>query len=123
MGAESLRWNIKEENLCVWSWNLENGTIGLTENWHRFLGFDHSGESNSAWFNSLLHPDDLPRVLNFLEHHLSGQTSAAPFCFRLKHKNNGYLYFESRGAVVLRDPAGLPGHVIWACEKINQVEQ
>lgn len=118
MAAESLHWNITDKNFCVWDWNLQSGTVGLSDNWHRFLGFSQPAVSNREWFNSVLHPEDLARVLSYLEDHITGEGWQGPFYFRLRHKDQNYLYFESKGAVVLKDPAGLPGHVIWACEKL-----
>lgn len=123
MAAESLHWNIDDENFCVWDWNLQSGTVGLSENWRSFLGFGQAGVSNSEWFNSVLHPEDLPRVLSYLEDHITGEAWHGPFYFRLRHKDQNYLYFESKGAVVLKDPAGLPGHVIWACGRMSQGQQ
>lgn len=120
MITEKFAWSINDHQFCVWSWNLENGTVGLSGNWRSFLGFEEELSSNKEWFHSVLHPEDLPKILTYFEEQLTGAGNQEPFYFRLRHKNQHYLYFESKGSVVIQDPKGLPGHLIWGCEKVAQ---
>lgn len=120
MMKESLYWDVGNQKFCLWDWNLETGTVGLSENWIEMLGFSlEEYLPNVQWFNSRLHPEDLEKVIASLERHLFGDDSEEGFSFRLKSKDNIYLSFESKGMIVLQDPKGRPGHVIWASEWVE----
>lgn len=115
MKKESVYWDVEDKNFCIWDWNLESGTIGLSSNWLNILGLDeHEYVPTSEWFNCLVHPDDLPIVLFKLEKNLTAAQDNEKFFFRLRHKHFGYLDFQSQGIIVLQKPDGSPGHVIWA---------
>lgn len=117
MMNDSLNWDFADENFCLWDWNLETGTIGLSTNWLKILGVEiEEFEPSSSWFNALIHPDDLGTVLYQLESHLAGLQGHSEFSFRLKNRNNHWVSFDSRGMIVLQTPDGGPGHVIWASE-------
>lgn len=117
MITESLNWDVSDENFCLWDWNLETGTIGLSTNWLRILGIDiDEYQPSSGWFNALIHPEDLSTVLYQLESHLAGIQNQNDFSFRLRNKQNGWINFVSKGMLVLQTPEGAPGHVIWASE-------
>ena len=123
MMKESLSWDLGDKRFCLWDWNLETGTVGLSNNWISLLGFTFDEYlPSSQWFNSLIHPDDITKVIFNLEGHLSGAFADEEFSFRLKCKDDSYLRFESKGMVVLQDPEGRPGHVIWASKLVDSVE-
>ena len=122
MNTEALNWDVADENFCLWDWNLETGTIGLSTNWLRILGIDvDEYQPSSSWFNALIHPDDLKLVLYQLESHLAGLEEQIEFSFRLKNKHNQWVNFNSKGILVLQTPEGAPGHVIWASEHKEQI--
>lgn len=117
MMTEALNWDMSNENFCLWDWNLETGTIGLSTNWLKILGLAvDEYQPSSSWFNALIHPDDLKQVLYQLESHLSGLDEQIEFSFRLKDNRNQWVKFVSKGIIVLQAPDGAPGHVIWASE-------
>jgi hypothetical protein len=120
MNETSISWDLENQNFCLWDWNLESGTIGLSSNWLHILGFElNEFTPTSGWFHQLVHPEDLPLILFQLEKRLSAGRETDSFSFRLRHKEHGYLNFESQGMVVLLKPDGSPGHVIWGSEWIN----
>lgn len=117
MITESLNWDVADENFCLWDWNLETGTIGLSTNWLRILGIEvDEYQPSSSWFNARIHPEDINLVLYQLESHLAGMQDQLSFSFRLKNKQDHWVQFESKGIIVLQAPDGAPGHVIWASE-------
>lgn len=124
MNQESLCWDVTNENLCIWDWNLETGAIGVSSNWLRILGMQPSEYNpTSQWFNKLIHPEDLPLVLFNLESNLSMARDQDQFHFRLKRKDGRYMNFRSQGIIVLQQPDGQPGHVIWASEYVCYLDQ
>lgn len=110
-------WDVSNSKFCLWDWNLETGSVGLSKNWIELLGYSLDEYlPNVQWFNSRLHPQDLEKVLSSLENHLVGLDSEDDFHFRLKNKTNHYVSFKSKGMIVIQDPSGKPGHVIWGSE-------
>jgi PAS domain S-box-containing protein len=81
----------------------------IAPRFYSLLGYDESEfELNSAWWNSLVHPEDQPRRAQVIQAHLSQST---PFDveYRLRKKNGEWLWVRARGvASPERDAQGRP---------------
>jgi hypothetical protein len=62
------------------------------------------GPSTSEYLR-LVHPDDLPMVLNRVQAHVDGNTPAYVAEFRMRHKDGGYRQMAAHG-VAVRDAGG-----------------
>ncbi|MEM9263651.1 MAG: response regulator, partial [Pseudomonadota bacterium] len=68
------------------------------------LGEEVKDDAGFEWWESRVHPDDLPHVKEKLENHMqSGATYDVQY--RMRHANGTYLWWQSRG-VAIRDGNG-----------------
>ncbi len=92
----------------IWDWNLVTGEHYTSPRWKSMLGYiDEDLQSQQAEFESLVHPDDLPRVRQATQDCLKGVIPTYAVEMRMRHKDGTYRWILSR-AKVLRDTAGLP---------------
>ncbi len=92
----------------LWDWNIESDKIYLNPRWYTMLGYDYL-EFPGTFENwkALCHPDDKDRVAAAIKDHLREGT---PFSveFRMKTKNDKWLWILSRGRAVEFDAQGNP---------------
>ncbi len=107
----------------VWDRNLVSGEVYFGENWHRTLGYADGDEIGGETFESLLHPDDRPRVLALREAHVRGKTDRYEAEFRIRNKAGGWQWMLSRGQAVVRDGRGRALRVIGTHTDITRLKQ
>ena len=95
--------------LGTWDWNLKSGQMILNDRWSEMLGYA-PGElaPNLETWKTMIHPDDLPHVLEKWNSHLAGETELYQTEHRLKDKDGQWMWFLGKGRVIEWDPAGLP---------------
>ena len=105
----------------VWDLNLTTGQVYFSPQWERLLGYE-PGETphRVAFFYSIVHPDDLPRVEQQMQAHLSGRTAVKQDEVRLRTKSGVYQWFLDRGKVVARDAAGTPLRMVGTITDITE---
>ena len=92
----------------TWDNDIRRGTNTTSERWHALLGFGPGEfEQTLAAFDALVHPDDLPPLL---ERRRSARLGAqdAVLLYRARHRNGSWRWIESRAVVAERDEEGRP---------------
>lgn len=93
----------------VWDVNLETLQAQYSPRYQEMLGYV-AGEfpsTHQAWLE-LIHPDDLPRLLQIMEDYLQRSSGAYAAEYRLRCKNGDYKWIYARGSVVSRGAEGQP---------------
>ena len=92
----------------VWDWHLASGEVFYSARWKAILGYGEDGIGNTPgeWLDRI-HPGDAGRVRSELEAHIAGATTAFESEYRIRHRDGGYRWVNSRGSAV-RDAAGRP---------------
>ncbi len=88
----------------VWDWNLATGEFWLSDRSSTMLGYD-VGELKPS-FNTmidLIHPDDLGNMLDIMTDYMVGNIPSYCLQYRLRKKDNSYLWTESRGISAKRE--------------------
>ena len=72
---ERMELALQGADLGTWDWNVRTGDVTFDVRWAEMLGYtlDEIEPRLSTWQN-LVHPDDLPSVLEILKAHLEGRT-------------------------------------------------
>ncbi|MBK9440434.1 MAG: CHASE domain-containing protein [Comamonadaceae bacterium] len=117
------RWNfaLEASGDGVWDWNMVTGKAVLSLRWKQMLGYanDEIGNDASEWA-SRVHPDDMPLVMANIQAHIDGQTAAAEVEFRMRCKDQSWLWVLGRGKLVSRDSDGKPMRLIGTQTDIRQ---
>ncbi len=101
-----------------WDWNLVENTEYLSPQFKLMFGYgDHELENSPETWQSLIHKDDLPKVMECLDAHVSSR-GKIPFDneARYFHKDGSIVWVWYRGKVIEWTPEGNPvrmvgGHV------------
>ncbi len=101
--ASEERWHLAVQGSHdgIWDWNIQAGEIFFSARWKAMRGFaDHEVRNHIDEWRSRIHPDDLDRVLQGIDHYLAKQTSA--FCeeYRVQRKDGSYMWILDRGVAL-----------------------
>ncbi len=92
-----------------WDWNLETNEVFFSDTWLESLGYNRGElkEDLDSW-KKLVHPMDMPKVMENLTPHLEGKTPFYECENRLLTKSGHWRWNLDRGMVVKRDSKGVP---------------
>ena len=90
----------------LWEFDLITRSAQFSTRFAAMLGYSlkEIGPSTSEYLR-LVHPDDLPLVLNRIQAHVDGNAPAYTGEFRMRHKDGSYRQIIAHG-VALRDAGG-----------------
>lgn len=93
----------------AWDWNIKTGEVYLSSYWIKSLGYDSVDVPRTvAFWESLVHPDDIGRVREALAQHFSGHSPTYECVNRLRRKDGTWRWNLDRGQVVERSASGEP---------------
>ena len=119
-GQELEKFEIAMEaiGLAWWWMELPSGVLFSSPNKARMLGYEPDGFYHYTSFTSLVHPDDVDRIMQDMRDHLDGKVDSYETSYRIQAKNGEYVQFFDRGKIVgQRD-----GEVIIAGFVFDQVQ-
>jgi len=93
----------------IWDWNLISNEIYFSDRFFTMLGYDPFDYSHSidSWLN-LLHPEESVFVKGKFDSALKGLIREFSLEYRMRTKQNNYLWILSRGKVVEEDSKERP---------------
>lgn len=99
---------VEEVKAGYWDWDLNTGTVYLSPEWKRQIGFEENELLNrrEEW-ECRVHPDDRVSVLEAAENYIAGLLPVFELEFRLRHKDGLYRWIHTRGGL-LRDQNNRP---------------
>jgi len=117
------RWNfaLEASGAGVWDWNMATGKAVLSQRWKQMLGYaDHEIGNDASEWSSRVHPDDMPVVMASIQAHIDGQTATSEVEFRMRCKDQSWLWVLGRGKLVSRDSQGQPLRLVGTQTDIRQ---
>lgn len=92
-----------------WDWNMQTMAVRQSDRWAEMLGYrpDEVEPHVRSW-KSLVHPDDLPGVMNVFKEHLAGSRLQYQIEYRMRCKSGEWCWILDRGKVVEWDENGEP---------------
>jgi len=107
----------------LWDWNLITQKVYFSDRWKAMLGFDRSGIGDSIreWFDRV-HPDDLYRLKQAMEAHLTGDAPKFECEYRMGAREGGYRWMLSRGCAVKDPEFGAVRIAGWQTDTTERVE-
>ena len=107
----------------LWEQDLDTGESHRSEGVWRGLGYDPhtlTPRGATAVWDSLIHPEDRPRVQRALEEHLAGRTDTLDVEARLQARDGEWHWIVERGRVVERGPDGRPVRMLGAIADVTE---
>lgn len=96
-----------------WDWDLQSNRLILNRTWYTKLGYAYNElPQNFETFKSVLHPEDVSRVLQELDRHLKGETIFYECRYRMITKSGDIQWCLDRGCIIHRNNDGVPVRVI-----------
>lgn len=93
----------------VWDWNFETGAAHFSKQWKEMLGFsDDEIENKASEWESRVHAEDMPNVMQIIQAHIDGITPSAVVEYRLMCKDGNWKWVLGRGMVVSYSHDGKP---------------
>ncbi|MEP2610788.1 MAG: methyl-accepting chemotaxis protein, partial [Cyclobacteriaceae bacterium] len=123
-------WQMIQSTLTegVWDFVIKNGVpedpgseMIFTDQFRLLLGYTRDELPDGMESQvSVIHPDDLPRVLKIFEREIQNSTGSGDYVeeFRMRHKTKGYCWFRERGRAI-RDHHGKLIRAIGAVRNIE----
>ncbi|WP_334932199.1 PAS domain S-box protein [Nostoc sp.] len=109
-------------NCLIYDWNIEQDSVERTEGLTRILGYSlPEAEATGNWWCELVHPEDLPSVQEAILALVNSDRYAAEY--RIRNKNNQYIYVLDQGIVVQRDADGNPVRLVGSTTDISKRKQ
>ena len=101
---------IEGTNAGTWEWNIKTGETVFNDIWAEMLGYslDELTPVRIKTWQSMVHPEDLQKSGELLNHHFSGESPLYDCQVRMRHKDGRWIWVHDRGRVVSWAEDGKP---------------
>jgi PAS domain S-box-containing protein len=108
----------------VWDWNIQTDEAQYSIRWKEMLGYSEADilPTNQEWV-ARVHPDDQSHVAATMQAYLAGKTEIYVVEYRLRCKDDSYMWILGRGMIVSRDEDGKPLRMIGTNTDITERKQ
>ena len=98
---ERLAFAIKAANMGLFDWHIPSNTAFLSRELKGQLGYadDELKNRHEEW-ESRVHPDDRPAVIERLEKYLAGKLDVYDAVYRMRHKDGSWRWVNARGELI-----------------------
>jgi PAS domain S-box-containing protein len=108
----------------LWDWNVCTGQAYLSPGYYALTGYRPEDVTpDFAFFQRLVHPDDLPGVLAIMEPYLRGETPVSEIEYRMVTASGAIRWIRGRGRVVERDAEGAPLRMVGHISDISEYKR
>lgn len=109
--SEEIRYDLALDvaNIAVWDWHIPSGRANFSLRYYTMLGYEpyELPPSFETW-SKLLHPEDKELTESTIQAQMDLKRPGFTVEFRMKTKQNGWLWIMGRGNVVERDAQDKP---------------
>jgi diguanylate cyclase (GGDEF)-like protein/PAS domain S-box-containing protein len=106
----------------MWDWNIKSGKIFRSNIWE-ILEFPQDGRRNVGNNKTNIHHQDIPRVREALKQHFNDSTEHFEATYRVKDKNEKWIWVLDRGKIVERDEKNKPSRMTGTLKDISQIKR
>ncbi len=87
----------------IFDWDLASGSVFYSGQFFKMLGYEERSAFTGTTedFRDILHPEDAPRVWDYVGQYLNGELSEYNQKFRLKHQSGRWVWIQSRAKSLL----------------------
>ncbi len=114
---------IEGAGLGTWDWVVPTGEATFNARWQSMLGYI-PGElaANVSSLDTLVHPEDKPRLMKLLTGHLQGESVEYRSELRLRRKDGSWAWVLTSGRVIERNSDGQPVRMVGVHVDISEAK-
>jgi len=117
---ERLQQALQATSMGLWDWDLVTGEIYFSASYFSMLGYSYDEwPHNLDTWESLLHPDEKEKVINYLRDHIEKEADTYSLDFMMQKKSGEYVWVRGRGRIVHRDEDGKALRLVGTNEDIS----
>lgn len=106
---ERLELSMKAGNVAWWIWDCPSGVVEYDKRKAEMAGYSYEEFPKNVYkITELIHPDDYEKTMQVMTDHLKGKIPEYRIDYRLKTKQNDYVWFHDRGKIIERKEDGTP---------------
>jgi diguanylate cyclase (GGDEF)-like protein/PAS domain S-box-containing protein len=106
----------------MWDWNIVNGKIYRSNIWG-ILEFPQDGKRNVGSDKTNIHEHDITRVRDAINEHFDNNTDHFEATYRVKNKDEKWIWVLDRGKIVERDEKGQPTRMTGTLKDISRIKK
>ena len=105
----------------LWDWDVVNDRLTWINDWceHSQLT-SFSGRGHERLWSARIHADDLPAYKEALNRHLESHSPPYDVEYRLRNRDEAWVWIHERGRVVERDSGGRACRVVGMCLDVEE---
>lgn len=104
----------------IWDWNANTGYVYRSPGWYAMLGYpSHSKANTVLTWESVIHPEDYPRVMAHFEAYINQRNEHYLIEYRCRCHDGSYLWVEDSGHVIARNEDGSVARMLGAHRNID----
>ncbi|MFZ6653767.1 EAL domain-containing protein [Undibacterium sp. TJN19] len=118
---ERLKMAMEATSDGLWDWDLVNDHIYRSPHYFELVGYSPEDDTHDfEFFKRMVHPADLDRVVQNIDHHKRGMTAGIDFEYRHRTSAGELQWMRSKGRVVSRDAEGKALRMVGTISDITQ---
>jgi len=106
----------------MWDWNIITGKIYRSNIWG-ILEFPQDGRRNVGADKTNINENDIKRVRDAINDHFDNGTDHFEATYRVKNKDDKWIWVLDRGKIVARDEKGKPTRMTGTLKDISQIKK
>lgn len=104
----------------IWDWNANTGYVYRNPGWYAMLGYENHSKANTVFtWESVIHPEDYPRVMAHFEAYINQRNERYLIEYRCRCQDGSYLWVEDSGHVIERNEDGSVARMLGAHRNID----
>jgi PAS domain S-box-containing protein len=105
----------------LWDWNISEDQLTWINDWCEQAGLtEFAGPGHERLWTARMHPDDLPVYEAALERHLQGLTAAFDVEYRLRDREERWVWIQEHGRVIERNGEGRALRMVGLCLDVGE---
>ncbi|MFK0093339.1 diguanylate cyclase [Pseudomonas sp. NPDC090592] len=108
----------------IWDWNANTGYVYRNPGWYAMLGYpSHSMANSVLTWESVIHPQDYPRVMAHFEAYINQRNERYLIEYRCRCHDGSYLWIEDSGYTIAHNEDGSVARMLGAHRNIDAAKR
>ncbi|CAI3807766.1 hypothetical protein GLGCALEP_04826 [Pseudomonas sp. MM221] len=104
----------------IWDWNANTGYVYRNPGWYAMLGYaSHSMVNSVLTWESVIHPEDYPRVMAHFEAYINARNERYLIEYRCRCQDGSYIWIEDSGYIIAHNQDGSVARMLGAHRNID----